>query len=437
MSEDTLFLPCPKVPPMLRNNERTKDYYDPKLISFGPYHHGKDELQATQKIKTKVMRNFILEHGKTIEDLYIKVRKLNAHARSCYVDGSTNWYSDEEFALMMLQDGCFILFFIECRTSVHQNNGEWLTRRKFDNLLMIYDLGIFELRNLYRDIMLLENQIPFKVLNVLMRNIYRGDEGLEMIESFLNWIYWGKNQKEGTRDEYNEEPVHLLGLLKTVISKVGDHIETVLENEDVAMTSYIQSFGSVSDLQANGINFKPINSISLLSALLKEKPKSLSVRDVDYKSGFFTGELKLPPMILTSDSVVNYTNLIAFEMRARTDFTVISYISFMNSLIESPVDVKVLRSNRIIPRSMSSDEEVFNMLKEISTTNLPQNWSIYQGVRQGMERHNNNKTKIWIAELRHKYFSQPWSVINFVFALIVALTLSFVQTFYTINPRKG
>ena len=77
------------------------------------------------------------------------------------------------------------------------------------------------------------------------------------------------------------------------------------------------------------------------------------------------------------------------------------------------------------------------MLKEISTTNLPQNWSIYQGVRQGMERHNNNKTKIWIAELRHKYFSQPWSVINFVFALIVALTLSFVQTFYTINPRKG
>jgi hypothetical protein len=159
---------------MLRNNERSKDYYDPKFVSFGPYHHGKGELQAAQKIKTKVMRNFILEHGKSIEDLYIKVRELNDHARSCYVDGSTSAYSDEEFALMMLQDGCFILFFIECRTFVHQNNGEWLTRRKFDNLLMIYDLGIFELRNLYRDIMLLENQIPFKVLNVLMRNIYRG-----------------------------------------------------------------------------------------------------------------------------------------------------------------------------------------------------------------------------------------------------------------------
>jgi hypothetical protein len=72
---------------------------------------------------------------------------------------------------------------------------------------------------------------------------------------------------------YNEEPVHLLGLLKTLISKVGDHIETVLENEDVAMTSYLQSFGSVSDLQANGINFKPSNSISLHLCTTKGKTK--------------------------------------------------------------------------------------------------------------------------------------------------------------------
>ena len=54
---------CPKVPQLLRNNERSKDYYDPKFVSFGPYHHENAEVQATQKIKTKVMRNFILEHG--------------------------------------------------------------------------------------------------------------------------------------------------------------------------------------------------------------------------------------------------------------------------------------------------------------------------------------------------------------------------------------
>jgi hypothetical protein len=115
------------------------------------------------------------------------------------------------------------------------------------------------------------------------------------------------------------------------------------------MTRYFQSFGSVSDLQAKGINFKPSNSISLHSALLKEKPKSISLRDVDFRSGFFfTGELKLPPLILDIDSKVYYTNLIAFEMCTCTDFTVTSYINFMNSLIANPEDVKALRSKHII-----------------------------------------------------------------------------------------
>ena len=54
------------------------------------------------------MRNFILENGKSIQDLYIKVLELNDHARSCYVDGSTSAYDDEMFALMMLQDLIFL-----------------------------------------------------------------------------------------------------------------------------------------------------------------------------------------------------------------------------------------------------------------------------------------------------------------------------------------
>jgi hypothetical protein len=183
---------CLKVPPRLRNHKRSKDYYDPKVVSFGPYHHKKAELQAAQTIKTKVIQNFILEHGKTIKDLYIKVREQIDHTRSCYVDGSTNAYDDEEFALMMLQDGCFILFLIECWT----DKKEWQTSRK-DNILMILDhLGALEVKCLYRDLLLLENQIPFRVLNVLMSNIYKENEGLTMIKSYLYRIHWGKFQRK-------------------------------------------------------------------------------------------------------------------------------------------------------------------------------------------------------------------------------------------------
>jgi hypothetical protein len=256
-----------------------------------------------------------------------------------------------------------------------------------------------------------------------------------MVKSFLNMMHWGNFQKEDTGDE-NEEPFHLLGLLKSQISKLGDHKETKLDNKDIDITSFLQSFGSVSDLKAKGINFKPSNSISLLSALLKGKSKSISLLNVDFRSGFFSGELKLPPLFLDSNSQVYYTNLMAFEQCTCTDFTVTSYIKFMNSIIASPEDVKALRSKRIILHSLNSDKEVFKMLKEISIINSSHDWFIYQGVRQGIEKHYNNKIKIWIADARHKYFSQPWSVISLLAAAFVII-LTFLQTFYTINPRKA
>ena len=115
-------------------------------------------------------------------------------------------------------------------------------------------------------------------------------------------------------------------------------------------------------------------------------------------------------------------------MCATTDATVSSYISFMNSLIANPEDVKVLRSKRIILHSRSSDEEVFKMLKEISVTIYHHNLSIYQGVRQDIEKHYNNKIKIWIAEICNKYFSKPWSLIGLLFA-VVGLILTFLSTF--------
>ena len=86
--------------------------------------------------------------------------------------------------------------------------------------------------------------------------------------------------------------------------------------------------------------------------------------------------------------------------------------------------------------AISSDKEVFKMMKEISVTSWQGDLSIYQGVREGIEKHYKKKIKIWIAEARHKYFSQPWSLISLLAAVIVII-LTFLQTFYTINHRKA
>ena len=44
-------------------------------ISFGPYHHGKPELQAAEKLKNCGMRTYISEAGKSIEDFSVRYLK--------------------------------------------------------------------------------------------------------------------------------------------------------------------------------------------------------------------------------------------------------------------------------------------------------------------------------------------------------------------------
>ena len=80
----------------MRLKKRSMHYYNPVTISFGPYHHGKPELQAAEKLKNCGMRTYISEAGKSIEDFFSKVLEPNAYARSCYVIGSRDQYDDEK-----------------------------------------------------------------------------------------------------------------------------------------------------------------------------------------------------------------------------------------------------------------------------------------------------------------------------------------------------
>ena len=425
---------CPKVPPMLRRNERSKDYFDPRVISFGPYHHGKPEFQEAEMLKTNVMLEFIANSSTSFVEFYSKVCEINDYTRSCYVDGSTNKYSDDVFALMMLRDSCFILYVMENAV-----------RNRWDEFSKIFAHHIGPSGRFYacRDMILLENQIPFSLLILLMRLRY-GDEklGLRMIKPFACFIIWAINPEDVTRDE-NKEPTarHLLECIYQEFSKIGDLNEKphhcfnfcktkLTQAKELEYTDYVPSFRSVEELKAKGIHFKPTTSSF---ALLEKKGKSISLRDVRFKSGFINAELKLPPLILTPSKITLYNNLVALEFCPPSDkgLAIASYFFFLNTLIESVDDVKELRSKRILLNNLGSDEEVGKMLKEINSCGM-QDFGIYQGVREDIEEHYNSKIKTWLAEIIGKYFSNPWTALGF-FTAITVLALTILQAYYRIN----
>lgn len=90
-----------------------KNWYDPILVSIGPYHHGKPELQSGEELKSRFAREYWMEKRQgfanaTCADVLEEVHEL----RKCYAEGSTNVYDDLSFTKMMILDGCFILRFI-------------------------------------------------------------------------------------------------------------------------------------------------------------------------------------------------------------------------------------------------------------------------------------------------------------------------------------
>ncbi|XP_030962890.1 uncharacterized protein LOC115984116 isoform X3 [Quercus lobata] len=62
----------PKVPLRLRKSKGSNDYFDPVVISFGLYHHGKRELQEIDPIKDEAMLKFIKESGKPFPEFFGK-----------------------------------------------------------------------------------------------------------------------------------------------------------------------------------------------------------------------------------------------------------------------------------------------------------------------------------------------------------------------------
>ncbi|KAI7998298.1 UPF0481 protein [Camellia lanceoleosa] len=98
-----------KVQPMLRKVESNKKFYDPRVVSIGPYHHGKPELEAGERIKIPLARLYLKDSSKeTVHELYKEVDNVAGEARKGYAEGLTD-FTDESFARMMFLDGCFIL----------------------------------------------------------------------------------------------------------------------------------------------------------------------------------------------------------------------------------------------------------------------------------------------------------------------------------------
>ncbi|KAL5812150.1 hypothetical protein ACOSQ3_027100 [Xanthoceras sorbifolium] len=396
-------VPKPKiqrVSPMLRRIEANKSCYDPLVVSIGPYHHGNPDLQLMEDLKFSMACQYANDEAQLLEHLYNKVMAVAEDARKCYTEGSTEIFDQNEFTRMMFLDGCFVLQFIRC---------------------FLYDrqqlkMNIFVAAFVRRDLFLIENQLPFKVLKELMSLKFNEDEWKKTFTDFVAQI-GAPSSLPNKLVQFEDQPAHLLDIIHThLIDKAA--LAPPPPSRQSQRDWY--TYRSAKDLKEAGIYFR--------------SSKSHRFTDVEFKSTFSVGLLKLPPIIIDDSTKSLLLNMVGYEeSRDLTDdFGVSSYICFMGSLIDRAEDVKELRSKGILMNFLGTDQQVVELFTEMAE-NLVWNPYAYANVKEKVERHYKNKIKNWMAEWLNTNFISPWTVLALIGA-IYALFVSILEAYQSIYP---
>ncbi|PIN18921.1 hypothetical protein CDL12_08408 [Handroanthus impetiginosus] len=97
-----------KVPQHMRREDRSRGAYDPKVVSFGPYHHGKPELQTYEEVKHLALQMLLQGSNNDQEFFEEKVLEFRSFVdiSRCILDGESNPVQNlDTFDTLIFDDG--------------------------------------------------------------------------------------------------------------------------------------------------------------------------------------------------------------------------------------------------------------------------------------------------------------------------------------------
>ncbi|KAH8485746.1 hypothetical protein H0E87_027257 [Populus deltoides] len=315
----------PRVPQIFSGIESNKNCYEPMVVSIGPYYHGKlDGFLEMEKSKCNMVRGFVQQSGKhNIEELYKTVEDVAEVARRCYdEDGSVILNDMTEFTKMMFLD------VLRSLMKLRFGSDE-------EGIKLIKDF-IKHIRAMPRQRVSCRKKISkffSKTIPRISISNYSAKD-LEMGE------YYGAS--------------HLLELFHMHFVTSVDKNVTV----DSSRTS-LYRYHPAMDLRRVGIHFKP--------------SKTSQFTDVQFKPTWLAGRLQIPALTIDDSTKPLLLNLVAYEacLGDNDKLWVTSYICFMDSLIDQPEDVRVLRSQGVLIVTLGSEEEVARLFNEVANYLVP------------------------------------------------------------------
>ncbi|XP_021823087.1 UPF0481 protein At3g47200-like [Prunus avium] len=402
-----------RVPDLIRRQKTAA--YEPDIVSIGPFHQGCGEkFQLMETVKRWYLQCLLSSCLDISLDSLIKgIMELGRSARECYAD-PLDHLSQKDFVEMMILDGCFLL--------------ELFRKELWDDLQdendPVFNLSCM-LEYLYHDLLLLENQLPWFVLerlyNLTANNA--NQKTASLTELVLNFFRQAVTDERIFDPNLPFEILHILDLIRTVIVvpfkdlKSQKKEERVEEQEEQKNEPELpQRIPNATTLSEAGVQFRRS----------KNTPECIMNIEFNFKNGVFT----IPPLGIDEKTGPLFRNLIAFEQCHHGRLhKITSYAVLMDNLIDTSKDVDLLREKKILANWLSPEDasQFFNELYNDTTVT----GFYYRDLCNDVNEYYNTDWNKWREKLRRDYFSTPWAVISFIAAFIL-LVLTLVQTAYTI-----
>jgi hypothetical protein len=273
-------------------------YAEPRVVSIGPYYHGQTPvLQQMESTKHVAAWHLINDSNCSVEEVYGAVCEVADEARSHYNNDKVRAFSSDDSSIA-------------------------------------------------RDIVLLENQLPWVVVEKLMS--FMPTPGLDL-EQFTRNVKASLQARQQLKEiplvwDSSYTPPHLLGLLRYYIVGSTHVSESQVSSKDLSGKAKEISI-SVSAIELAEIGIE-----------ITATEDTAELKEMGIKRTLLFGELSLAPVLLDDVNATFLVNMAALELCTTPDFiegyeeqsTVCSYLCLLGMVTDNDNDVQELRKKHIL-----------------------------------------------------------------------------------------
>ncbi|KAG6645292.1 hypothetical protein CIPAW_08G112300 [Carya illinoinensis] len=380
-----------RVPDYLR--KLNEESFTPLVVSIGPFHHSKEGLKIMEKFKMRCLERFLQHSNCNVEDLLDTIKSLEGNVRRCYAE--TIHLSSDDFVKLILLDACFVIeYFIS----------EWGMLWSPEDTVL---LKPWLTDTIKRDLRLLENQLPFFVMDRLF-NINASELDLLNVPSSFTRLsigFFSKYNIQGSTPRDDLEIKHFVDMVRTLLLPSS---KAELVRDEVGIVGHLYSASQLNDA---GVEFKVSYSKSL----------------VDLQ--FTNGALEIPYLELDTNMEPTLRNVAAFELCHYPDNAHVGdYIVLMSFLLRTTKDEDLLIEKGILVNWVGENNAATaffnNLCPHLFLTNMNTSY-----IRQAENLNAFYKAPwhAWKATFKQDYFSTPWRTFS-TLAAVTLLVLTLIQT---------